>query len=63
VIVGTFGPEGPTKWSGPAVVRYDAESLHDQFGSGFQLIDSSKKFDNTPFVTTQQFLDCDCRVE
>jgi hypothetical protein len=63
VIVGTFGPDGPTKCSGLDVVRYDAESLHDQFGSGFQLIDSSKELHNTPFGTTQQFLYCYCRVE
>ena len=63
VIVGTFGPDGPTSCSGLDVVRYDAESLHDQFGSGFQLIDSSKELHNTPFGTTQQFLYCYCRVE
>jgi 2-polyprenyl-3-methyl-5-hydroxy-6-metoxy-1,4-benzoquinol methylase len=32
VIVSTFGPEGPTKCSGLDVVRYDAESLHKEFG-------------------------------
>ena len=32
VIVSTFGPEGPTKCSGLEVVRYDAESLHGEFG-------------------------------
>jgi SAM-dependent methyltransferase len=63
VIVGTFGPDGPTKCSGLDIVRYDAESLHDQFGSGFRLIDSSKELHKTPFGTTQQFLYCYCRVE
>ena len=63
VIVGTFGPDGPTKCSGLEVVRYDTESLHDQFGSGFKLIDSSKELHNTPFGTAQQFLYCYCRVE
>lgn len=33
VIVGTFRPEGPMKCSGLDVVRYDAESLHREFGS------------------------------
>src|SRR5262245_1119271 len=28
VLVGTFGPEGPTKCSGLEIVRYDAASLH-----------------------------------
>jgi 2-polyprenyl-3-methyl-5-hydroxy-6-metoxy-1,4-benzoquinol methylase len=63
VIVGTFGPDGPTKCSGLDVVRHDAKSLHDQFGSGFPLIDSSKELHNTPFGTTQPFLYCYCRVE
>ena len=38
VIVGTFGPEGPEKCSGLDVVRYDADSLHDQFGGTFRLV-------------------------
>jgi 2-polyprenyl-3-methyl-5-hydroxy-6-metoxy-1,4-benzoquinol methylase len=63
VIVGTFGPEGPTKCSGLDVMRYDAESLHDQFGPRFRLVDSSKELHQTPFGTTQQFLYCYCRVE
>src|SRR6266851_3858445 len=32
VIVSTFGPEGPTECSGLEVMRYDAESLHGEFG-------------------------------
>ena len=63
VIVGTFGPEGPTKCSGLDVVRYDAESLHDEFGARFRLVDSLKELHSTPFGTTQQFLYCYCRVE
>ena len=63
VIVSTFGPKGPTKCSGLDVVRYDADSLHDEFGSRFRLVDSSKELHETPFGTTQQFLYCYCRVE
>ncbi len=63
VLVSTFGPEGPTKCSGLEVVRYDAESLHAEFGVRFRLLDSIKEFHNTPFGTTQQFLYCLCRVE
>ena len=63
VIVSTFGPEGPTKCSGLDVVRYDAESLHDQFGVRFRLVESSKELHRTPFGTTQQFLFCYCKVE
>lgn len=63
VIVSTFGPEGPTKCSGLEVMRYDAESLHHQFGVRFRLMESSKEVHETPFGTTQQFLYCYCRVE
>ncbi len=63
VLVGTFGPEGPTKCSGLEVVRYDAESLHAEFGVRFRLLDSVKELHNTPFGTTQQFVYCLCRVE
>jgi 2-polyprenyl-3-methyl-5-hydroxy-6-metoxy-1,4-benzoquinol methylase len=62
-IVSTFGPEGPTKCSGLDVVRYDAQSLHDEFGTRFRLVESSKELHETPFGTTQQFLYCYCRVE
>ena len=63
VLVSTFGPGGPTKCSGLEVVRYDAESLHAEFGVRFRLLDSIKELHNTPFGTTQQFLYCLCRVE
>ena len=63
VIVGTFGPEGPIRCSGLDVMRYDAEALHDQFGTRFRLVESSKELHRTPFGTTQQFLYCYCRVE
>lgn len=63
VIVSTFGPKGPTKCSGLEVMRYDAESLHSEFGLRFRLVDSSKEVHQTPFGTTQQFLYCYCLVE
>lgn len=63
IIVSTFGPEGPTKCSGLEVMRYDAESLHCEFGSRFRLVESSKELHQTPFGTTQQFLYCYCRID
>ena len=63
VIVGTFGPEGPTRCSGLDVKRYDAESLHQQFGGRFCLIESTTELHETPFGTTQQFVYCCCKVE
>lgn len=63
VIVGAFGPEGPTKCSGLDVIRYDAGSLHREFGRRFRLVGSSKELHHTPFGTTQQFLYCYCTLE
>jgi SAM-dependent methyltransferase len=63
VIVSAFGPEGPTKCSGLEVMRYDAESLHQEFGGRFRLVESSTELHRTPFETTQQFLYCYCRIE
>jgi len=63
VIISAFGPEGPTRCSGLEVVRYDAESLHAEFGSNFQLISSSRQLHETPFGTTQQFLYCHCVLQ
>ena len=63
VIVSTFGQEGPTKCSGLEAMRYDADSLHCEFGSRFRLAESSKELHQTPFGTTQQFLYCYCRID
>lgn len=62
VIVSTFGPEGPVRCSGLDVARYNADSLHHEFGNPFKLINSSKELHETPFGTTQQFLYCYCRL-
>ena len=62
VIISTFGPEGPEKCSGLDVVKYDAGSLHTEFGKTFQLIESSTEIHKTPFGTNQQFLYCFCRM-
>lgn len=38
VIVSTFGPQGPTKCSGLEVMRYDAKTLHNEFGTTQQFL-------------------------
>ncbi len=63
VIVSTFGPEGPQKCSGLDVARYDADSLHSEFGPRFRLVESSKELHETPFGTIQQFVYCHCTLE
>ena len=61
VIVATFGPDGPQQCSGLDVVRYDADSLHDQFGPRFELIAHEIEEHRTPNGTRQQFVYCMCR--
>jgi 2-polyprenyl-3-methyl-5-hydroxy-6-metoxy-1,4-benzoquinol methylase len=63
VIVSTFGPEGPAKCSGLDVMRYDAASLHAEFGAAFKLLESSVEMHDTPFGTTQQFVYCHLVLE
>lgn len=58
VIVGTFGPEGPKKCSGLDVMRYDAGSLHEEFGSGFRLVESLEELHQTPSGAVQPFVYC-----
>jgi len=50
------------KCSGLDVVRYDAETLHSEFGVHFRLLRSSKELHLTPFGTIQQFLYCYCSI-
>ncbi len=63
VIVSTFGLHGPTKCSGLDVMRYDAESLHNEFGVRFSLVESSKELHRTPSGASQEFLYCYCRLQ
>jgi len=61
VIVATFAPDGPDHCSGLEVVRYSPESLHAEFGAGFELTDSTRETHHTPFGTDQKFIYCYCR--
>jgi len=61
IIVASFGLEGPQKCSGLDVVRYSPESMHDEFGETFKLVESIGETHNTPFGTTQDFVYCYCR--
>ena len=62
VIVATFGPEGPTQCSGLDVVRYDADALHSEFGTSFQLVKHLTELHQTPGGSIQQFTYCYCNV-
>lgn len=61
VIVATFASDGPEKCSGLEVARYDPQSLHNEFGTDFEYVDSTREEHHTPFGTQQKFLYCYCR--
>jgi len=61
IIVASFGLKGPEKCSGLDVVRYSTETMHDEFGNSFDLVESIDETHNTPFGTTQNFVYCYCR--
>ncbi len=51
VIVATFAADGPTECSGLPVMRYDADELHAEFGSAFQLTEHRDEHHVTPAGT------------
>ncbi len=61
IIVASFSLEGPKKCSGLDIVQYSPETMHDEFGNSFDLIESVLETHNTPFGTTQDFVYCYCR--
>jgi ubiquinone/menaquinone biosynthesis C-methylase UbiE len=61
IIVATFGVDDPSRCSSLEVVRYNPDSLHDEFGDNFDLVHSTSESHETPFGTEQKFIYCDCR--
>ena len=62
VIVASFAPDGPEKCSGLEVMRYSPESMHEEFGDGFRLLESVRETHVTPSGGKQAFVYCMCRV-
>jgi ubiquinone/menaquinone biosynthesis C-methylase UbiE len=62
VIVATFAPDGPSRCSGLAVEQYSPETLKDQFGPAFRLVESQQETHITPFGTEQEFTYGYCRI-
>ena len=62
VVIATFAENGPTRCSGLPVARYSAGALHAQFGSDFQLVDSTREQHVTPAGVTQSFVYCEFRL-
>lgn len=61
IIVASFGLDGPRKCSGLDVMRYSPETMHGEFGEGFNLVESLSETHKTPSDTTQEFIYCYCR--
>jgi ubiquinone/menaquinone biosynthesis C-methylase UbiE len=56
LVIATFGPEGPMRCSGLAVVRYGAQELAAALGPGFELLEQRIETHRTPAGGSQQFL-------
>ena len=61
VLVATFAEDGPSTCSGLPVARYSSETLHHEFGGGFEFVESVGEQHVTPGGSTQSFLYCLCR--
>ena len=61
VIIATFAEDGPEQCSGLPVVRYDAPSLHAQFGDAWELLHTEREAHRTPAGGLQQFRYCHLR--
>ena len=61
VIIATFAEDGPEQCSGLPVRRYNANGLHDEFGSPFELLGHEEEAHQTPSGKIQKFIYCYCR--
>jgi hypothetical protein len=55
LILATFATDGPEQCSGLPVMRYSPETIGDQLGPGFRLIESVPEIHSTPWNATQAF--------
>lgn len=58
VVIATFAENGPPRCSGLEVRRYSAQTLSDEFGSEFRLLDSHSELHLTPDGRSQSFIYC-----
>lgn len=54
-IIATFALDGPERCSGLPVVRYSSETLAQELGPAFVLLDTTVQEHHTPFATVQKF--------
>jgi ubiquinone/menaquinone biosynthesis C-methylase UbiE len=57
-VISTFGPDGPRKCSGLPVMHYRPETLHDEIGDGFEMLESRYETHRAPTGHHQQFIYC-----
>jgi len=60
VIVATFAEDGPLRCSGLDVMRYRPDTLHGEFGSAFERVNSADEVHHTPSGSDQKFIYCYC---
>ncbi len=58
VVISTFSLKGPLTCSGLDVARYSSETLSNELGPHFKLLDSLDEDHKTPFKTVQNFTYC-----
>jgi SAM-dependent methyltransferase len=56
VVIGVFGPEGPTHCSGLEVRRYRAEEVGELLGRSFEVVRTETEEHRTPRGTAQSFV-------
>jgi len=58
LIIATFSLDAPQKCSGLPVVRYCSDTLHDELGDNFNLVESSEEDHVIPSGVKQNFIFC-----
>ncbi|UCF58055.1 MAG: class I SAM-dependent methyltransferase [Deltaproteobacteria bacterium] len=58
LIIATFGLDAPPKCSGLSVVRYSPETLHNELGDNFNLVEAFVEDHVTPSGVKQNFIFC-----
>ena len=57
-VIATFAIDGPSRCSGLEIVRYNSDSLHNEFGNNFDLVHTTNESHKTPFGIEQKFIYC-----
>ncbi len=60
-VIATFALDGPQECSGLPTVRYGPDSLRNELGDAFAVVNSTLETHVTPWGTEQRFVYCVCR--